>query len=131
MNDAALLREFLAGTVDLAAFDHRTHVRVTYLLLRDRPLPETLIALRDGLSALAARAGHPEKYHETITFAFAALVNERIQTSASFDWSSFAEANSDLFAWSNGSVLDRFYDPLTLRTNEARKTFLLPRQHGD
>jgi hypothetical protein len=117
----ALLDRFLDGTVELEIFDHEAHVKVTWLLLRDRPLPETMIALRDGLRSLAARAGRPEKYHETITFAMAALVNERMRDET---WDEFKERNADLFSWR--SVMDRFYDQRTLMNDEARRTFLLP-----
>jgi hypothetical protein len=123
MNDATLLSRFLEDTIDLDAFDHEAHVKVTWLLLRDRPLPETMIALRDGLRRLAIRAGHPEKYHETITFAFAAVVNERMRAAES--WDEFVRANPDLFAWR--MVMERFYDRGTLHSDEARRTFLLPR----
>jgi hypothetical protein len=126
-DDAALLASFLDGTIALDAFTHETHVRVTYLLLRDRPLPETMIALRDGLRRLAARAGHPEKYHETITFAFAALISERLARDSSASWSDFARANADLLGWRAGSVLDGLYDSRTLASEEARRSFLLPR----
>ena len=127
MSDRALLRSFLDGSIDPATFSHEVHVRVTYLLLRDRPLPETLIALRDGLRRLAAKAGHPEKYHETITFAFAAIINERVQRSSARDWEAFARDNVDLLTWHAGSVLREFYDPQLLHTDEARRTFVLPR----
>ena len=122
IDDATLLTQFLENTVDLETFDHAAHVRVTYLLLRDRPLPETMIALRDGLKRIAARAGKPEKYHETVTFAFAAVINSRIRAGDS--WDAFARENADLFAWRG--VLDRIYDRETLGSDAARRSFVLP-----
>ena len=127
MTEQALLDSFLAGTIDLDSFNHEVHVQVTYLLLRERPLPETLIAMRDGLKRLASRAGHPEKYHETIAFAFAAIVNERMQRSGTKEWPAFAAENADLLRWHSDSVLQQFYDPKLLHADEARQTFLLPR----
>jgi hypothetical protein len=127
MNDATLLTAFLEGTIDPASFSHETHVRVTFLLLRERPLPETLIALRDGLTQIATKAGHPEKYHETITFAFAAIINERMQRGLAADWSAFAQSNADLLSWRSGGLLLERYDPATLHTDEARRMFVLPR----
>ena len=127
MDEGRLLAGFLDGTLDTAAFTHREHVQVTYLLLRDRPYPETLIALRDGLRRLTARDGHPEKYHETITFAFAAIVNERMRAGAGASWQEFAAANADLLDWRARSALDAHYDRDMLFSDEARHTFLLPR----
>ncbi|HKE19828.1 MAG TPA: hypothetical protein VKB80_33360 [Kofleriaceae bacterium] len=129
MDDTTLLTGFLDGTLDTTGFTHREHVQLTYLLLRERPLPEALIALRDGLRRLTARDGHPEKYHETITFAFAALVNERMRAvgGAGASWQEFAAGNADLLDWRPRSALDAFYDRATLLGDEARRTFLLPR----
>jgi hypothetical protein len=127
MDDTALLTAFLDGTLDTAGFTHREHVRVTYLLLRERPYPETLIALRDGLRRLTARDGRPDKYHETITFAFTALVNERMRAGSAQTWQEFAAGNPDLLEWRGSSALDALYDRGTLLSDEARRTFLLPR----
>lgn len=127
MNDSQLLAAFLDGTLDTTGFTHREHVQLTYLLLRERPYPETLIALRDGLVHLTARDGHPGKYHETITFAFAALVNERMLAGAARSWQEFAASNPDLLEWRPRSALDAFYDRATLLSDAARRTFLLPR----
>lgn len=126
MSDA-LLDAFLAGTLDPSRFSHADHVRLTYLLLLERPLPETMIALRDGLARLTTAAGAPEKYHETITFAFAALVNERMSASTAVSWEAFAAENPDLLTWGEGSVLDRLYTGGALSDPEAKRTFLLPR----
>ena len=126
-DDDLLLSRFLDNTIDLDGFDHAQHVRVTYLLLRDRPLPETMIALRDSIRRIAARAGHPEKYHETITFAFAAIVNERMQRSTARDWTAFSRENGDLLQWKGSSVLNLFYDRQMLSKDDSRRTFLLPR----
>jgi hypothetical protein len=37
----------------------------------------------------------------------------------------FAARNPDLFAW-KPSILDRYYDPETLRSDRARRVFVMP-----
>ena len=74
---AGLLADFEAGRVDPARFPHRDHVRVSYELLERYPFPEALVHLARGLRGLAANAGRPEVYHETITAAFLSLIAER------------------------------------------------------
>ena len=74
---AGLLAAFEAGRIDPASFPHRDHVRVSYELLERHPFPEALLHLARGLRCLAAKAGRPEVYHETITAAFLALIAER------------------------------------------------------
>ncbi len=76
-NDPDLLADFEAGRIDPASFPHRDHVRVSYELLARHPYPESLLHLARGLRGLAAKAGRPEVYHETITAAFLALIAER------------------------------------------------------
>ena len=41
------------------------------------------------------------------------------------DWGTFREANDDLFA-RKPSILERYYAPETLKSEAARRTFVLP-----
>jgi hypothetical protein len=45
--------------------------------------------------------------------------------SAAADWVSFRAANSDLFD-RKPSILERYYSPQTLRSDLARRIFVLP-----
>ena len=75
----------------------------------------------------AAALGHAERYHETITWAYLALVNERLHAAdAPADFDAFAGANPDLFD-RTGGALARLYDRATLESPLARRVFLLPR----
>lgn len=126
MNEAApSLADFEAGRVTPSQFSHREHVRIAYELLERHRFPEALLHLARGLRQLAARAGHPEKYHETMTAAFLALIAERRWESPARGWQDFAERNPDLL---EGRSLENFYDPARLESPAARATFLLP--HG-
>ncbi len=122
---APLLAEFEAGEVDPAHFPHRAHVEVGFELLQRHPYPEALLHLARGLRGLAARAGRPEVYHETITAAFLAVIAERRLRAACGDWESFAARNPDLL---EKDLLKKFYEPALLQSDVARQTFILPRQ---
>ena len=74
---------------------------------------------------ITAAAGHPEKYHATITHAFAFLVGQRIAEQGAVSWPDFVETNPDLFDWPN-SALSRMYPDDTLGTTTARRTFVMP-----
>ena len=93
----ALLADFEAGRIDPARFPHREHVRVSYELLERHRFPEALLHLARGLRRLAAKAGRPEVYHETITAAFLALIAERRLSGDHTNWEEFAACNPDLF----------------------------------
>jgi len=88
-----------------------------------------LVALEKFPSALkrfAAAHGKANLYHETITWAYLLLINERIaRAGAPQNWEEFAEANPDLLIW-KGGVLDRFYSKDALKSETARQVFLFP-----
>src|SRR6476620_11564939 len=121
---ADLLAEFEEGRIDPARFPHREHVRVSYELLERHPFPEALLHLARGLRRLAAKAGRPQVYHETITAAFLALIGERRLSGSYADFQDFAERNPDLFC---KELLSKFYEPAVLQSTVARQTFILPR----
>lgn len=119
-----LLADFEAGRADPSRFRHREHVRVSYELLERHPFPEALLHLARGLRRLAAAAGRPEVYHETITAAFLAVIAERRLCGRYVDWEDFAERNPDLF---RKELLEQIYEPALLQSSVARQTFVLPR----
>ena len=73
-----------------------------------------------------AQLGIPGKYHETITWFFMFLIDERRRNSTSNDWYQFRRCNSDLFARGEQSILNRYYQRETLDLESARRSFVLP-----
>jgi hypothetical protein len=124
---ADFLADFEAGRLDPASFHHCDHVRLSYELLERYPYPEALLHLARGLRQLAAAAGRPEVYHETITAAFLALIGERRLSGHYADWEHFARRNPDLF---RKQLLEEFYEPALLQSQVARQTFILPQRAG-
>src|SRR5438067_13619112 len=74
MTAEELLDAFEAGTIDGAEFPHERHVRVTWTLARRHEREEAFRRLVAGIRGIAARAGRPEVYHETITRAWFELI---------------------------------------------------------
>lgn len=125
-----LIRLFEAGELDGARFRHADHVRLAWEYHRRLPAAEVVGRLAGGLSAFAASVGRPERYHETITWAFALLVRERIERTAPPDaetdtWPAFCAANPDLFDRER-PILGRYYRSETLGSDLARRVFLMP-----
>ena len=119
-----VLADFIGGRLDPREFPHREHVRVSYELLRRHSFPEALLHLAQGLRQLAAKAGHPEAYHETITAAFLSLIGERQSKTDYADFDQFAQENPDLM---QKDLLSQFYPAAVLKSRIARETFVLPR----
>ena len=117
------LRAFEAGEIEPGCFPHRDHVRMGFELARSAPFTEAADRFSRGLKKLVARAGTPDKYHDTITVAFMALIAERVGQSPEQDFAAFEAANPDLF---DRKVLGRWYDEARLNSPAARRAFVLP-----
>ena len=118
------LREFESGALDPAKFPHSEHLRLGYEMLARYPFGEALLRFSGGLRLLAARAGQPEIYHETITVAFLALINERRACEPGRTWLEFRDGNADLF---DKRCLEKWYGAEQLSSELARRAFCLPR----
>ena len=120
-----LVARFEACTVPPEEFHHEQHVYVAWSYLQEMPLADAARRFIDNLKRFAASHGKVNLYHETITWAFLLLTNDRMQRTPGRDWTAFRDANPDLFAW-KPSLLDRYYRPETLGSALARSTFLFP-----
>lgn len=126
MSDDAFLNELEACTLPEDHFHHADHLRAAWLYLRRLPPTEAIAKFSSVLRSYTASMGKAGRYHETITWAFLLLVNERMYRSAqAAGWDSFAAANQDLFDWKN-SILSRYYREETLKSEFASKVFVMP-----
>ena len=123
MTDVELLAALENGTLPESAFRHETHVRVAYLYLRELGFAAAVDRMATTIRSYAAAKGKAGLYHETITVAFLALINERLRlTGDSGGWPGFAAAHPDLF---DRQCLTRYYRPETLASARARQVFVL------
>ncbi|NOK35745.1 hypothetical protein HMI49_21330 [Corallococcus exercitus] len=121
MDDDVFLEGFSRGEV--SGFAHLDHVRVVYLYTR-RAGGEAAVALtRAGLRALTGKLGVPEKYHETMTVAWARLVSERVEAALGRDFAAFIDAHPRLL---RRDLLDDYYSREVLFGAEARIRFIEP-----
>ncbi len=124
MTDDAFLAGLEAGTLPESEFRHADHVRAAYLYLVRDGFAGALGPLSAALRGYAAARGKPERYHETVTVAFLALINERLHDQgAAGSWAQFRAGNADLF---EPGLLARHYSGTTLASPKARAVFLLP-----
>jgi hypothetical protein len=124
LDDDRFLAAFEATALDAACFRHREHVRIGYLYLRHNDFDTALQRVAAGIRRLAAAAGVPGKYNETITVAFMALIAERLWEGGDHGgFPGFAEANADLMTM---DVLYRYYPRDLLWSECARRSFILP-----
>ena len=75
MTHDELIARFESGTIAPGAFGHREHLRLAWLYLQRHGRPEAERRLLDGLRALAARAGQPDKFNAGLTLAWVARID--------------------------------------------------------
>lgn len=125
MTDEEFLRALENCTLPQSEFNHYGHVRAGYLYLRQTDFFGALDRSRRTIRNFAAHLGQPDRYHETITVAYLALIQEHItERGDGGGWMGFAQANWELF---NPGLLGQYYDLTVLASDLARRTFLLPR----
>jgi hypothetical protein len=69
--------------------------------------------------------GKPGRYHETITVAYVALIQQRMRERGNDrEWTMFARNNPELL---DKRLLNEYYRAEQLASDVAREIFLLPR----
>ena len=115
------------------SFNHRAHLQAGFAYLQMHGYAGALGAMARSLRRFAAHHGKQGLYHETITAAFLALIHERMAEDLfadggsdphALDWDSFAARHPGLF---DGALLMRYYSKDVLRTDLARRCFVLPK----
>ena len=126
-DDAELLARFEDASLPDRAFHHREHLRVAWMQLqREGDLARAAIRFRRSLQRFAAAHGKPQLFHETLTWAYLALINERMQGGAHATSEQFLAANPPLLSH-RGGLLSRYYDVEAITASKwAREVFVLP-----
>ena len=123
MTDAEFLAALESGALPEADFDHAGHVRAAWLYLQQGSFPQALGRMSAALRNYAAVLGKPDRYHETITVAYLALINERLALRGDGGgWRAFLEQNHELL---DRRLLTHYYRPETLASPAARRVFIL------
>ena len=117
-----LVRCFEDCTLPAEEFPHEAHVFVAWTYLRELPLAAAAERFIANLKRYAHSLGKTGLYHETITWAYLLLVNERMSEQP---WEVFRSANPDLLTY-RPSILDVYYRHETLASERARSRFLMP-----
>lgn len=109
-------------------FGHAAHVRAAYLYLQVSDFAGALERIRRAIRNYAMHLGKPDRYHETITVAYVALIQQHISERGNAGgWPAFARDNAELF---EPDLLQRFYSRAQLDSELARRIFVLPMHAG-
>jgi hypothetical protein len=128
MTDAQFIRDLEDCRLPAGGLDHAAHVRAGYLFLRAHEFPQALHRLRRAIRTYAASLGKADLYHETITVAFLALIQQRMcERGDGGDWTVFQRENPELL---DRALLLHYYARAQLDSPLARRVFVLPVQHA-
>jgi hypothetical protein len=130
MTDDQFVAAFENCTLRNEEFHHADHVRMGFLYMSRFPGLDGIRRFSLALANFAVANGKPNLYHETITWAFLLLIQERIARSLHYSgklpsWDQFGADNKDLLKGKE-NVLKKYYRDETLQSDLARKTFILP-----
>jgi hypothetical protein len=125
MSNQEIIRQFESGALPPESFHHVDHVRLAFAYLHEYPPLTALDKFCSALKQFAAKLGKPEKYNETVTYAYLFLIREKMALCSGADWDEFAQRNPELLVWKNG-ILNRYYQSKTLESDFARRVFVFP-----
>jgi len=125
MSNEELIRCFESDTLPADSFHHADHVRLAFAYLYEYPVLRALEKFASALKRFAAARGKPQLYNETITCAYFFLIHERMAHCEGVSWEEFVHRNADLLTWKDG-ILSCYYRDATLKSDLARKVFMLP-----
>jgi hypothetical protein len=125
LSEYELIEAFEARSLAPSAFPHREHVRLAWAYLQRETLADAIAKFCGGLKAFAASIDKAGLYHETVSWAFMLIIQDRIARGQETTWEAFAANNDDLLR--NGrQLLERYYLPVTLDSPLARASFIWP-----
>ncbi|HKE94418.1 MAG TPA: hypothetical protein VKB34_08955 [Povalibacter sp.] len=126
-----LLQSFEACTLPAAEFSHRRHLSLGWLYLQQYGFPAGVTRFCERLRAYVTSVGAAAKYHETITWAYMALMNEEmsLRSPPGERFDDMVMRRPDLLDHRAGALM-RCYTPEQLQSAEARRVFVLPRREG-
>jgi hypothetical protein len=123
VNDADFLLALENCELPESEFGHLGHVRAAYLYLLQADFPEALARISRAIRNYAAHLGKPDRYHQTVTVAYVALIAQHIfQRGHGGGWTAFASENPELL---QPGLLRQFYSSAQLESDFARRVFLL------
>lgn len=126
LDDATLLARFEHLEIAPSDFRHREHIRLAFALLRGADFGEAAVRFRAALKRFAAAIGAPAKYHETLTWAYLALVARCMDEGEYTGSFALLAAHPDLLDHQSG-LLARYYDVAAITASPlARRVFVLP-----
>jgi hypothetical protein len=131
VDDREFLQQFESCTLPFGQWNHRAHLKVAFLLLRDHSFDEALDRMRAGVkkynAAISVPEGPTSGYNETTTVAFMHLIRATVHAYSD----TFPTPTADAFCDTHPQLMSKhvlrlFYSPERRMHPEAKHTFVPP-----
>lgn len=124
LSDAEFLAAVEAATYPGEKFGHRGHLRLGWLCLREHGFEAGLERIRAMVRHYATTLGAAEKFHETMTRAWAERMQAALaETPGSGTFDAFLAAHPELL---DSGMMGRHYKKETLSSPEAKVGWVPP-----
>jgi hypothetical protein len=128
ISDEDFLRKFESAEFSVSEWQHRSHVRLSFLYLHRYTFEEAIERVRSGIQKLNKANNVPDEpergYHETITRAWMQIIVCAMERHApETDFAVFAETHTYLLS---KSLLYLFYSKHRLISEQAKREFVSP-----
>ena len=128
MPDHALVTAFEDLALAPGDFTHREHVRLAFAMLHGADFGDAALRFRRGLQRFATAAGVPHKVHETLTWAYLAVVHECMHEVSCVDSLELLARCPELLDHRAGALARHYDVDAITRSPLARRVFVLPRR---
>ena len=121
--DEQFLAAFTAGQIANHDFHHRDHLRLAWIEIRRLGLPRASEAVTAAIRQFAARHGHGDRYHETMTRFWLRVVGMGITRHPTLAFDELLAAEPHLL---DKNLPYRHWSPQRMGSDEARRLWVEP-----
>jgi hypothetical protein len=121
--DEQFLAAFTAGQIENQDFHHRDHLRLAWIQIRRLGLPGASEAVTTAVRQFAARHGHGDRYHETMTRFWLRLVGMGITRHPTLDFNDLLDAEPHLL---DKNLPYRHWSRELMGSDDAKRNWVEP-----
>lgn len=125
LSDDAFVQAFCACSLPPDAFNHRNHLRITWIYLQRLSLDEAIECTCVGIARFAAHLGAEARFNRTLTEALVRLAVSHGAADRTVSWEAFLARAPELLLDCK-AVLARHYSAELIACPEARYKFIPP-----
>jgi len=125
IDDRTFLAQLNNQTLDEMYFDHKGHLRLAWLYLKDYEVDIAVNKTCTTIKAYAESLGVHQKFNMTITDSLVRIMAKRMEIMEEKNWPKFIHANTDLIEDALFMLL-QYYTKDKLMSEEARLSVISP-----